>query len=384
MLFSDRESLTQYGYFQVGDVKTFSKHEAFLHAKHDWSKVQFIYNDDVFSQYDWTQEPTEDLYTLFDERAKQLRSQYDYVVLLYSSGSDSQTVLDTFLRNNLRVDELCTLYHEGPKNSFVNDEVFRTVIPQAQYLNIKLRLIDTSSEILNLNHDDMEFQTNQAFSQFYVVRDGIDIRKKLLSKYKDLIDKGKKICLIWGIEKPTIDYDSVNKQYVFRGFFESTTNHALNKIFYDEPIIDEDFFWSRYAPKIAIKHCHEIKNLLLKLPPDPLLFCPFNGLPTGGPYYEHSEGNYLKYSLAIRAAYPRLIYDPSKDAKFFFPKTPGRIYTNADRWVKQSNHESQSKFMGKIKHLAKNYNGYFALNKDNSLYNVRPIFSKPYVIYKFK
>lgn len=383
MLFSDQEALTQYGYFKVGDVKTFSKHEAFLHAKHDWSKVQYIYNDDVFSQYDWTQEPTEDLYALFDERAKQLRSQYDYVVIFYSSGSDSQTILDTFLRNNLRVDELCTLYVEGPKKSFVNDEVFRTVIPNAQHLNIKLRLINTSFDILNYDHDNIEFHNNISLSQFYIVRDSFVIKQKLLREYKHITDKGKKVCLIWGFEKPTIDYNSLNKQYVFRGFFDSTSNHALSQMLYQDPIVDEDFFWSRYAPKIAIKHCHQIKNILLKIPSDSLALCSFEDLPNGGPYYEHSEGKYLKYDLAIKAAYPKLIYNSKLDSKFMFPKTVGRIFTNADKWVLESNHESQSKFYNKIKYMATNYLKYFTLNSNNGLYSIKPVFSKSYAIHNF-
>lgn len=382
MLFSEQDHLTQYGYYKVGDIKTFCKHEAFLFANHDISKIEYIFNDEVYSQYDWTQEPSEDLYSLFDERAKQLRSNYDYIILFYSSGTDSQTILDTFLRNNLRIDELCSLYHQGPKVSFINDEIYSNVIPLAKKLNIKLKLIDCSPELLNLDHNDIEFISNHSLSKFYIVRDSHIIKKRMMQEYDDLIKKGKKICLIWGYEKPRIFYDSENKSYNFK-FFDISTNHAIGYMFHNTPIVDENFFWSKDCPKIIIKHCHQVKNVLLKIPKESHLLCSFDDLPNGGPYFEHSEGKYLNYESSIKVIYPKLLYDKTQEPRLKFGKTIGRIFTQADRWLIESNHESQIKFYSKIKSLSDNYRNYF-IRKYNTLYSIKLFYTKSYTIHKLE
>lgn len=55
---------------------------------------------------DWSQEPVESLTELFKQRAEQLRSQYDHLILYYSGGRDSETVLQIFRDNQIPLDEV--------------------------------------------------------------------------------------------------------------------------------------------------------------------------------------------------------------------------------------------------------------------------------------
>jgi hypothetical protein len=55
---------------------------------------------------DWSVEPKESFAELKKQRALQLRNSYKYLILYYSGGSDSTTVLNTFLDNNIPLDEV--------------------------------------------------------------------------------------------------------------------------------------------------------------------------------------------------------------------------------------------------------------------------------------
>ena len=61
----------------------------------------------------------------------QLRDEYDYIRLYYSSGSDSETCLQTFMKNNIPIDEIVVV-HQGTANDLdklESDEITRRAIP---------------------------------------------------------------------------------------------------------------------------------------------------------------------------------------------------------------------------------------------------------------
>ena len=97
MFFIDDPEYTKHGYYLVDGIKTFSKFEAWQLSNNNTDNIKFIFNDDLFSTYDWSKEPEEDIYELYRRRAYQLRKDYDYIVLLYSGGIESQVMLETFL-----------------------------------------------------------------------------------------------------------------------------------------------------------------------------------------------------------------------------------------------------------------------------------------------
>ena len=90
------------------DKKTNEKY----YTKQDllWSKLDFrniaSYFGEGFDSIDWAKEPVESLKELRKQRAQQLRDTYSYLVLYYGGGSDSSTVLNSFLDNNIKLDEV--------------------------------------------------------------------------------------------------------------------------------------------------------------------------------------------------------------------------------------------------------------------------------------
>lgn len=63
---------------------------------------------DSYMSSDWTKEPIESFEELKKRRAEQLREKYSYLVLYFSGGADSTTMVNAFLKNNIHVDEIVT------------------------------------------------------------------------------------------------------------------------------------------------------------------------------------------------------------------------------------------------------------------------------------
>src|SRR5210317_184486 len=82
--------------------KTYSLTEAYEFS----NNVKWHFNDEVFSKYNWKIEPIESLFELYKKRCQQIRENYDYIVLMYSAGADSDNVLNCFVRNNIKLDEV--------------------------------------------------------------------------------------------------------------------------------------------------------------------------------------------------------------------------------------------------------------------------------------
>jgi hypothetical protein len=96
----------KWGIYRVGQKQFFNKAQAILEAQRTGTWVEFDYYDDVYSGSNLTTEPTEELWEIYRQRAQQLRDKYDYLVLSYSSGCDSTTILHSFLYNNIHLDEI--------------------------------------------------------------------------------------------------------------------------------------------------------------------------------------------------------------------------------------------------------------------------------------
>ena len=96
------------GFYVCNGQEFSSKIRALLYSNEVNKPVEWMFNDRVFQSYDWTVEPIETLDELYDHRAKQLRSQYDYVILSYSGGADSHNILMSFVRQGLHIDEIIT------------------------------------------------------------------------------------------------------------------------------------------------------------------------------------------------------------------------------------------------------------------------------------
>ena len=122
--------IKKYGYYTVGSSVYLNKTQAAIASNITNQKINFHYNEDIFDSYDWTQEPEPGvgLAEFYRRRALQIRNKYDYVILLYSGGPDSTNVLNSFVDNNILIDEIVNM------NSYKQTGVVENTIHNADYV----------------------------------------------------------------------------------------------------------------------------------------------------------------------------------------------------------------------------------------------------------
>ena len=264
--------LDQFGFYQVGDLKTYSKLDAILIQSRTGHVPTWNFNDSVFDCYDWTVEPTESLQELYRQRAQLIRDRYDYVVLFYSGGADSTNILQTFLKNDIKLDEIAQFYSlegdGGNADSNFNAEVTRVAIPWSlrvteKFTHIKHRVIDQSQliediyDMPEIRHDFL-YQQNTCispnnFSRVYL--------RRVIKDYKDMIDQGKKLCFVWGAEKPRVQLEHGRYCVKFLDMIDNCVSPWLQQQRFPG-WYDELFYWSPDFVTGLIKQAHTVKRAL--------------------------------------------------------------------------------------------------------------------------
>jgi hypothetical protein len=260
-----------FGFYEVGKLKFYSQIEALEVSRKFNLPITWNFNDEIFSSYDWQIEPEETISELYVKRCEQLREKYDYLVLFYSGGADSDNILNYFIKNNIHLDEVvCLTNYEGSQDrlSRWNAEIYEVAMPKIKKIqekNIHLRLteIDMTQMILKkysqLNVDQI-YKQNVTFAPFTSIKDEIKTSQK---HWQEMFSSGKKVGFIHGIDKPRIDLRE-NGNFIF--FFSCVSvNGAIPPSIQEKNNsweFDEFFYWSPDAPKIPIKQSHIVKNFV--------------------------------------------------------------------------------------------------------------------------
>lgn len=359
----------QFGYYLVGDFKTYSKVEAIELARHGSTKPRWVFNDDVFSHYNWTVEPTESLDELYVKRARQLREKYDYIVIWYSGGADSHNILETFRRNDIFVDEIAQFHsYSGEKswNSYLNLEVERIAIPVTQKVlesmpDTKHRMVDLApyiDEVFKFDNNRLDFiyKANRSFSPHQLARTYL---RERIRDYQELINSGKKLCFVWGGNKPEVALDEKTNRYYMR-FFDSIDSNGvgprtqqLNR----EWEYDEMFYWSPECPDLICKQGHLIKNYLRNVPAQDLdsrwlsstpgeMRLAWDGSRQLVEYpCAHTLVNGVPYYLTVDGLH-RLIYSYWDNDTFSLGKTVSFMFGPRDAWwFRDRNGKDQKNFV---------------------------------------
>lgn len=327
----EKQSLDRLGCYRVGDLKFHSKLEAIeLHAR-TGLHPHWDFNDAVYSSYDWKKEPATDLTELYRVRALSLREKYDYIVLLYSGGSDSENALQSFVDNDIHLDEVASFINydaTSNRDHFLNSEFFRVALPRIENLKttcpwLKHRAIDVTELTLELFNDktqkfDWIYNQNMYFTANCAARSDIGMK---IREWRDIVESGKKLCLLWGADKPRIMH--VNNRYCMR--FIDMLDISVKSIAGTNPYVDECFYWTPDMPEIVIKQAHVIKRYLEHSTPD----TPFMS-------YEKSDLAFREYNgrklwLSNHGMH-RLIYPGWDINTFSAGKSPSIIYSARDDW----------------------------------------------------
>jgi hypothetical protein len=324
------ENNPKLGYYTVGQQQFFSKPQALIEATKIGKFPEWNFNRAVFDSVDWLNAPALDLRTLYRTRALQLRDQYDWIRVEASGGGDSTTAILSFLNNNIHVDEVVFRYpktgekdvHNDPFNTKCENTLSEWEFAAKPLLNwisihhprVKITVHDYSENMIKGEDDDTwvlrskdYFQPGHAFKH-----DNIG----LIDHRRDA-DAGKRICVLYGIDKPKMCIRD-GRWYVY--FMDLQANHSNSVVYEYTNITNEYFYWTPDLPEIVHKQAHIIKN-----------------------WFSLPQNTFLQYlvrwpnhSIAHRTAYEQmvkpLIYPDYDPATFQVAKPTNSFYNEMDFW----------------------------------------------------
>jgi hypothetical protein len=266
------------GVYTVGNMNFVNKADALIYATSTNQEVTWEFNPDVFGAIDWTVPIETSLPELYRQRAQQLRDKYDYLSLFYSGGVDSTNILQTFITNNIFLDEIvmyrpariineANTVNRQPYNIY--SEIEFAAVPYLQkYMRdyrTKIRFIDVDTSLEKFFQDpDLPtcFANIHQYSAQQVGKIAVNVTDQF---WNDLYACDVKVCHILGQDKPFVYYD--NDQFGC-DFYDDTLNTMIyaNESFsakYSDIInnqFHECFYWTPDLPQIVIKQCQMIKS----------------------------------------------------------------------------------------------------------------------------
>jgi len=266
------------GYYTCNGQEFESKLQALMLAHQTGSSVEWHFNNETFDKYNWTIEPELSLDQLYDRRSREIRENYDYVILSYSGGSDSHNILESFLRQNLFIDEVVVngafkatdkfivLDPTQTSNWNINAEYKLNTVEKLEQLkarspNTKITVNDTTDAIVDgfVKGPNGEWAKNKK-----EVLNPNGTNNFNYTFFRDLrvtFDKGKRVALVIGLDKPKVRVID-NKCYLF--FIDKIANitQIQDHITEYPNLRTEMFYWHPDSCDMLAKQAHVILKLI--------------------------------------------------------------------------------------------------------------------------
>jgi hypothetical protein len=264
------------GYYQVGFKRFNNKTLALIESTKTGYSLEWIFNNNIYGKIDWTKPVEVPLTDLYRIRAQQIRDSYDYLCLHFSGGADSNTILHSFIDNNIFLDEIIMYlpkndlknlngYSKSNRNTFgeIEFEAKRKLreCRNSIHSDTIIRDFDISKPTFELLKKDNWFEHNPFISGFGVIN--IARENAVIKDFEKVSsqNESKKIAHILGIDKPLVLYDKEEYYCFFSDSnayhvppIDGAQNNLLNNCF------TEFFYWTPDLPEIVIKQAQEIKK----------------------------------------------------------------------------------------------------------------------------
>lgn len=336
---------------------TFSKLEAIQLAKATGKWAHWDFNEGVFKNIDWKTKPLKSPSEYYSERCRQIRQAYDYVVLFFSGGSDSTNILTHWITAGCKIDEIATMCNvNGSRdvNSYMNEEVFKLVIP---YINVlkedyefKFRLIDISEDTVKFvekNKKDYPFYVTNHFSPNNIVKANF---RERIADYKNIINSGKSLCFVWGSEKPQIFPDFEQKKHYLQ-FFDLVDNciSPYTQANISNGWYDELFYWTPDLPEMIVAQAHKLLDYT-RLKPDESFMKMFFQEKQNRYGYNWEHNQYLSSKASAGFLYPNW------DMQTFSNGKPTNVvFSERDKWFWEGNGDNVNIMKSMVQFTADTY-----------------------------
>jgi hypothetical protein len=313
-------------YYSVNNSVYTSKTQALIEASKSNAFPEWHFGRPSFARMKWDQGHVADIRSVYAARARQLREQYDYLVLSFSGGSDSWTVLNTFLVNNIKLDEVLVYW---PMRAIDGKYQVSTVTDTWNYYSEYELVIKKDLEYLAARHPEIKV-TIADYSDtlsgeigeedWFSVNDHMN--PTVFSKYKmmtdteqKLADNDKSVAVIQGIDKPQLAYKDGR---VFLYFLDILANTTIVDRFQNRKV--EMFYWSPAYPELAHAQARILYEYFVAHPEHLYLI-------------DWSNPERSKYKSRYDDIVRTLVYPDWDKSKFQAKKTNSNTYNMMDSWV---------------------------------------------------
>jgi hypothetical protein len=377
-----------YGHWEVAGRTYHNKFKAFEDAFSIGHTPHWNFYEEEFSKYDWTVEPEESITELYKQRVQQIRDTHDYVIVMFSGGCDSWTIVDSCIKAGVLVDEIWSLAgHEwcDPNDTSRNpgnlaNETRFAAIPEAKKFlqrdpRIKYKVFDAAQLIT----DYWSKNKPNAYEEHWISPEGPlrEITETLDDQY---VPKSSfnRIVRISGIDKPRLLYQ--DGKFYMRFFDLSILCRSSMKrtVLTDIHDYDMAFYWHPDSTKIMIKQGHMIKNYF-KAHPEHMHLLTVTTDPVKRLFYQ---------DLLNRIIYPDYdfsIWQADKDYGGAFDNKCYLGFTNNDNSTASNNwRNTVGKFSDAVYQLYENNNrldsDVGSISKTSWYYNLPGCYSKHYCL----
>jgi hypothetical protein len=259
------------GYYRVGEKFFYKNFNAILESNITKLPISWDFHRSKFTSSINNRNLNLNLDEQYKLRAKQLRDSYDYLILAFSGGSDSDNILRVFLKNNIKLDEVWSSFPKTlieKSNYIISHDLDASNMPSEYYLviepelkklavtnpEIKITVSDPSAQLTNEDYEDTLTVLN--FPQSYMA---IKRWRLLIEHIRRLTQKGKKVAAILGADKPIPHI----KDNAYGILFSDRGTFLKSDIVLDELFSIEYFYWSTNFPDLPIAQGRKLWNYLL-------------------------------------------------------------------------------------------------------------------------
>lgn len=356
------------GYHLVGDKIFFNKIEALRYASASKQSVTFKFHDETFEKFNWNIRPRGTLREMYKERAQQIRDKYDYIIVYFSGGADSWTVLNSFLANGIRVDEVFTRrnsaerkYKDPDPTNFheVNaaSEYDFAVVPVIEYIkknfpDVKITIDDVAEEFEKAEIEETQvlsmdrWHTMTATYKYNRRSDDEAVQEKHL----------KSIGVVVGADKI--------KCFANDGKYTAYFSDVAQADHLSPGREAELFYWTPDMPELPILQAHHMVDYYKE---NAILNASVNSV-------QRSITDYT--DLYRRVCYPD--YNPDT---FQVDKPLGSLVWQSEAWIHKYNPNFSKSWAWATKELYKGIDDQYLSKLNNGLVvGLKPIPSRPYGI----
>lgn len=241
-------------HWKVGDDIYYTDIAA-LQAATSTNKTPKFFVSTVTDGPHWRQEPPRPILSYVDDVSRHINSKYDKIILMYSGGTDSHTILESFIRCGIRNVDLVMYNTEDHRNDpdrmIINSWTTESLKSHYKFIFTELGYTfkdhtEDNNRWNALSKDELSDALHNFKGSFHISMESVFGSGRYPNSLRKAIDN--KTAIVWGYEKPIIT--------LHKGWFCWTAYPSLADCLdlgRDANCDNIFFFYSEAVPELQVK-----------------------------------------------------------------------------------------------------------------------------------